>query len=40
AGSEKVTSVDIAEVSPRFDEDNQTAKLAAIIVYAIVTVHF
>jgi len=36
AGSEKVTSVDIAEVSPRFDEDNQTAKLAAIIVYAIV----
>ncbi len=37
AGLEKVTSVDIAEVSPRFDEDNRTAKLAAIIVYAIVT---
>ena len=37
ASSEKVTSVDIAEVSPRFDEDNQTAKVAAIIVYAIVT---
>ena len=36
ASSEKVTSVDIAEVSPRFDEDNRTAKLAAIIVYAIV----
>lgn len=37
AGSEKVTSVDIAEVSPRFDDDNRTAKLVAIIVYAIVT---
>ena len=37
ASSEKVASVDIAEVSPRFDEDNRTAKLAAIIVYAIVT---
>ena len=36
-GSGKVWSVDIAEVSPRFDEDNRTAKLAAIIVYAIVT---
>ncbi|MHA1479932.1 MAG: formimidoylglutamase [Candidatus Thorarchaeota archaeon] len=37
AGSEKVASFDIAEVSPRFDEDNRTAKLTAIIVYAIVT---
>ncbi|MCK5264065.1 MAG: formimidoylglutamase [Candidatus Thorarchaeota archaeon] len=37
AGSKKVASVDIAEVSPRFDEDNRTAKLAAIMVYAIVT---
>jgi formiminoglutamase len=34
--SGKVVSVDIAEVSPRFDEDNQTAKLAAIIIYAII----
>jgi len=37
AESGKVASFDIAEVSPRFDEDNRTAKLAAIIVYAIVT---
>lgn len=37
AESGKVASADIAEVSPRFDEDNRTAKLAAIIVYAIVT---
>jgi len=35
-GSGKVVSFDIAEVSPRFDEDNRTAKLAAIIVYAVV----
>jgi len=35
-GSGKVISFDIAEVSPRFDEDNRTAKLAAIIVYAVV----
>ena len=34
--SGKVISFDIAEVSPRFDEDNRTAKLAAIIVYAVV----
>jgi formiminoglutamase len=34
--SGKVVSVDIAEVSPRFDEDNQTAKLAAIIIYAVI----
>lgn len=32
----KILSFDIAEVSPRFDEDNQTAKLAAIIIYAVV----
>jgi formiminoglutamase len=35
-GSRKVISFDIAEVSPRFDEDNRTAKLAAIIIYAVV----
>lgn len=34
--SGKVISVDIAEVSPRFDEDNQTAKLAAITIYAVI----
>jgi formiminoglutamase len=34
--SGKVVSVDIAEVSPRFDEDNQTAKLAAVTIYAII----
>ena len=34
--SRKVISFDISEVSPRFDEDNRTAKLAAIIVYAVV----
>jgi formiminoglutamase len=34
--SGKTISVDVAEVSPRFDEDNQTAKLASVLVYAIV----
>lgn len=34
--SNKVVSFDIAEVSPRFDHDKRTAKLAAIIVYAII----
>jgi formiminoglutamase len=34
--SNKVVAFDIAEVSPRFDHDNQTAKLAAVIIYAIV----
>ncbi len=32
----KVRSIDIAEVSPRFDADNQTAKLVAVFIYAIV----
>ncbi len=32
----KVISLDIAEVSPRFDQDNHTAKLVAIIIYAII----
>lgn len=34
--SKKVISFDIAEVSPRFDLDNSTAKLAAIIIFAVV----
>ena len=36
ASSGKLISFDIAEISPRFDEDNRTAKLAAIIIYALV----
>lgn len=32
----KVKGLDIAEVSPRFDEDNRTAKLAAIVIFAAV----
>ncbi len=32
----KVISLDIAEVSPRFDQDKRTAKLIAIIIYAII----
>ncbi|SDK81817.1 formimidoylglutamase [Natronincola ferrireducens] len=34
--SKKVISFDIAEVSPRFDKDNTTANLAAIIIYSVV----
>jgi len=34
----KVIGLDIAEVSPRFDHDNNTAKLAAVIIYAIINV--
>ncbi|MBI9052933.1 MAG: formimidoylglutamase [Bacteroidales bacterium] len=34
--SNKLIGFDIAEVSPRFDQDNQTAKLAAVIIYAII----
>ncbi|NOZ47727.1 MAG: formimidoylglutamase, partial [Chlorobi bacterium] len=34
--TKKVLSFDIAEVSPRFDDDSQTAKLAAVIIYAYV----
>ncbi len=34
--SNKVISVDIAEVSPRFDQDNRTAKLAAIVIYGMI----
>ena len=34
--SGKTISMDIAEVSPRFDDDNQTAKLASVVVYAVI----
>ncbi len=34
----KVKSLDIAEVSPRYDDDNQTAKLAAVVLYSILNV--
>lgn len=34
--SKKVISFDIAEVSPRFDQDNHTAVLVAVIIYAII----
>jgi len=34
--SGKVISLDIAEVSPRFDQDDRTAKLAAVIIYAVI----
>lgn len=33
---DKVISFDISEVSPRFDSDNRTAKLAAIIIFALI----
>ncbi len=34
--SGKVKSFDVAEVSPRFDHDDNTAKVAAIFIYALV----
>ncbi|MCG8582972.1 MAG: formimidoylglutamase [Bacteroidales bacterium] len=34
--SGKLCSLDIAEVSPRFDADNRTAKLAAVYIYAVI----
>ncbi|PRR77314.1 Formimidoylglutamase [Clostridium liquoris] len=34
--SNKVVSFDISEVSPRFDHDNTTANLAAVIIFALV----
>jgi formiminoglutamase len=34
--SGKLCSVDFAEVSPRFDADNRTAKLIAVYIYAVV----
>ncbi len=35
--SGKVISFDFAEVSPRFDSDDHTAKLAAVFIYALVS---
>lgn len=35
--TEKVISFDIAEVSPRFDQDNTTANLAAVLIFSIVS---
>lgn len=34
--SNKVISFDIAEVAPRFDQDNTTANLAAVIIFTVV----
>ena len=34
--SNKVISFDIAEVSPRFDQDNVTANLASVLIFSIV----
>lgn len=34
--SNKVISFDIAEVSPRFDQDNTTANLAAVIIFSLI----
>ncbi|NLW41987.1 MAG: formimidoylglutamase [Tissierellia bacterium] len=36
-GHDKAISIDIAEVSPRFDMDNSTSTLAAILIFAIIT---
>lgn len=36
--SDKVISFDIAEVSPRFDQDNASANLAAVIIFSVVNV--
>ena len=35
--SNKVISFDICEVSPRFDHDNNTANLAAVMIFSVVT---
>lgn len=35
--SDKVASLDVAEVSPRFDHDSSTATLAAILIFEAVT---
>lgn len=35
--SNKTVSLDVAEVSPRFDHDRSTASLAAILIFAVVT---
>jgi formiminoglutamase len=36
ASSGKIISFDLAEIAPRFDEDKRTAKLGAVLIYAIV----
>jgi formiminoglutamase len=36
ARSGKLLSFDVAEVAPRFDDDHQTAKLASIIIFALL----
>ncbi len=38
ADSGKLISFDIAEIAPRFDEDKRTAKLGAIIIYALINI--
>ena len=32
----KVRGFDICEISPRFDQDNTTANLGAVIIFAVV----
>lgn len=34
--TEKVISIDFAEVAPRFDDDNRTAKLVAVMIYSVI----
>ena len=34
--SDKVISFDIAEVSPRFDQDNTTANLASVLIFTVI----
>ncbi|WP_129599711.1 formimidoylglutamase [Anaerophilus nitritogenes] len=34
--SNKVVSFDIAEVSPRFDQDNTTSNLAAVLIFSVI----
>ncbi|MBB6214407.1 formiminoglutamase [Anaerosolibacter carboniphilus] len=34
--SDKVVSFDIAEVSPRFDQDNTTANLAKVLIFSVI----
>lgn len=38
--SKKVISIDIAEMNPKYDRDNQTAKLAASLIHEIVHSNF
>jgi len=39
AGSGKVVSYDIAELSPPYDIDSRTAKLSANLIYEIIHHH-